>query len=122
MKVKIENLDEAISKKLIETFQSKNSFVKVEGDVILPEKYAELAEDIKNLKIREDDVFLCSYPRTGSTWAQEMIWLLGNNFDYEAAKNNIQQIRTPLLELTAIFSEDHTDWIKWVAKDFVSIF
>ena len=46
----------------------------------------------------------------GSTWAQEMIWLLGNNLDFEGAKQ-IQQIRSPLLELTAIFSVDHHEWL-----------
>lgn len=49
--------------------------------------------------------------QTGSTWAQEMVWLLGNNLDYEAAKQ-LQVTRSPLLELTAIFAEDHTDWLK----------
>lgn len=47
----------------------------------------------------------------GSTWAQEMIWLLGNNLDYDGAKQ-LQVARSPLLELTAIFSEDHPDWLK----------
>lgn len=41
-----------------------------------------------------------------------MIWLLGNNLDFEGAAK-VQQMRSPLLELTAIFSEDHTDWFKY---------
>jgi hypothetical protein len=41
-----------------------------------------------------------------------MIWLLGNNLDFDKAKSTIQQARVPLLELSAVFSEDHTDWLK----------
>lgn len=26
----------------------------------------------------------------GSTWAQEMVWLLANDLDYETARNTIQ--------------------------------
>lgn len=55
--------------------------------------------------------FISVYLQTGSTWAQEMVWLLGNNLDYESAKQ-LQVTRSPLLELTAIFAEDHTDWLK----------
>lgn len=47
----------------------------------------------------------------GSTWAQEMVWLLGNNLDYEGAKH-IQTLRSPLLEMTAILYEDYTEWMK----------
>lgn len=34
----------------------------------------------------------------GSTWVQEMVWLIGNNFDFESASNTIQQIRAPSIE------------------------
>lgn len=70
MKVKIEDLEESISRRLIKTFQVNSAFVKVEGNIILPQKYCEIADDIKNLKIRKSDVFLCSYPRTGDTERQ----------------------------------------------------
>lgn len=42
-----------------------------------------------------------------------MVWLLGNNLDYDGAKQ-LQIARSPLLELTAIFSEDHNEWVQWV--------
>lgn len=40
-----------------------------------------------------------------------MVWLLGNNLDYEGAKS-IQTLRSPLLEMTAIMYEDYTEWVK----------
>lgn len=62
-----------------------------------------------------------SFLNQGSTWAQEMIWLLGNNLDFEGAAK-VQQMRSPLLELTAILSEDHTDWLKYYIPISKSIF
>lgn len=40
-----------------------------------------------------------------------MVWCIGNDLDFERAKL-IQQLRTPLLELTAIMAHDHGDWMK----------
>lgn len=54
---------------------------------ILPVKYMEFADKIYNFEARSDDVFICTFPRSGTTWTQEMIWLICNNFDYETAMN-----------------------------------
>ena len=32
------------------------------------------------------DVWLVTPPKCGTTWTQEMVWLLANDLDYEAAK------------------------------------
>lgn len=39
-----------------------------------------------------------------------MIWCIGNDLDFEKAKL-IQQLRTPLLELSAIMAHHHGDWM-----------
>ncbi|XP_058812239.1 luciferin sulfotransferase [Topomyia yanbarensis] len=114
MKIEYRTLETELNERLDTFFCKKNSLIEVNpGGVLMPTKFQEIGEDILNLEIRKDDVWLLSYPRTGSTWAQEMVWLLGNNLDYEGAKN-IQQVRTPLLELSAIFSEDQS------VEDFVT--
>ncbi|XP_063706115.1 luciferin sulfotransferase-like [Culicoides brevitarsis] len=111
-RVQCNPLEQQINVKLDKMFQKKNCFIQVQpGNITLPSKYAEIAEAILDLEIRKDDVWVVSYPRTGSTWAQEMVWLLGNNLDYDSARQ-IQIARTPLLELSAIFGEDHADWLK----------
>lgn len=43
-------------------------------------------ERIKNFEAHEDDVFLCGYPRSGTTFTQEMIWLILHDFDFEQAE------------------------------------
>lgn len=94
-------------------FHLKNSFCTTGNDCVLPQRYREISEQVKTFKVRSDDVYLCSYPRTGSTWLSEILWLLSNNLDYEKAHSIVQQVRSPTLELTSLFAEDKnkSDWM-----------
>lgn len=87
-------------------FHIKNNFLDVGNGCILPKRYRDISEQVRKLKIRSDDVFLCSLPRTGSTWMQEILWLLVNDLDYEKAGKIDHLLRTPTLELSALFSDD----------------
>lgn len=67
---------------LAKAWKTKPAFMNV--------KYASIAEDIANFEVRPDDIWVVSFPKTGSTWTQEMMRLLNSNLDYEqAAKTNI---------------------------------
>lgn len=65
---------------------------------LLPPTYRNFADKIYNFQARPDDVFICTFPRSGTTWTQEMIWLLANNFDYDTALKNQLLERFPFLE------------------------
>lgn len=71
---------------------------------ILPLKYREHASDIWNFRARSTDIFICTHPRSGTTWTQEMTWLMCNNLDYAKAKRKILNERVPYFE--------------WVCKKF----
>jgi Sulfotransferase domain len=60
--------------------------------------YENFAQRVKDFKVKPDDVWLISYPKSGTTWCQEMIWLLCNNLDYERAKAEFLSSRFPFLE------------------------
>ncbi|KAK6622471.1 hypothetical protein RUM43_012828 [Polyplax serrata] len=110
-RITYEKIEGEEGEKLDELFGIKDCLIEVNpGRVILPPDFKDIGERIMDLKVREDDVWLVSYPRTGSTWAQEMIWCIGNDLDFEKAKL-IQQLRTPLLELSAIMAHHHGDWM-----------
>nr|ANI86000.1 sulfotransferase [Locusta migratoria migratoria] len=82
------------------------------GRVLLPPEFKDMADRILDFTVYPDDTWLVSYPRTGSTWAQEMVWCIGNDLDFKKAKETMQQLRTPLLELSAIMVDDNKEWMK----------
>ncbi|KAG8230726.1 hypothetical protein J437_LFUL010827 [Ladona fulva] len=97
-------------------FNKKGALIEVHpGCVCIPQGYKHFGERILDLQIRPDDVFVVSFPRTGSTWTQELVWLLGHDLDYEGAKLP-QQIRAPLLEISAVLSNDE-DILGWVNQN-----
>lgn len=113
MKVSFSPLINGPGYNLDKLFQNDEEvFVEVNpGGVVLPKKFCEMSESILTLPVRKDDVWILSYPRTGSTWAQEIVWLLCNNLDFVGCKSQLQATRAPLLELSAIF-QDHTDFLQ----------
>jgi sulfotransferase len=62
------------------------------------EKYKQYAERIKRLTVYEDDTWIVTFPKCGTTWAQEMIWLVNNDLDYATARQVNLNDRYPFLE------------------------
>lgn len=112
MSLYFESVDDIILTKLNTMFPRAESFIIAKPwDIILPSSYSYISEKIENFSVRQDDIWLISYPRSGSTWLQEMVFLLGSNLNYEKAKK-LQPLRTPLLELSAVFAYDHPTFLK----------
>ena len=61
-----------------------------------------MAQRIKDLPVRPDDVWIASYPKSGTTWTQEMMWLICNDLDYERARSITLDDRFPFLEYDSI--------------------
>lgn len=64
---------------------------------VLTPKYKPFADKIKNFKIKTDDTWLISFPKTGTTWTQEMVWLISNDLDFKGAEQDLRK-RFPFLE------------------------
>ncbi|KAG5669540.1 hypothetical protein PVAND_017427 [Polypedilum vanderplanki] len=99
----------------LDLFYSSSS-VKAEGEkwkkfpsCVLLNMAIENLSQIKNLKIYPDDIFLCGFPRSGTTLMQEMIWLIVNGFNYEKAKSELKDLRFPSLETIEIFKKIHVE-------------
>ncbi|XP_076444867.1 sulfotransferase 1C4-like [Babylonia areolata] len=57
-----------------------------------------IVNDIPFFEVRPDDVWVVSFPKAGTTWTQEIVYLICNDCDFEKAKaTNIEQ-RFPYLE------------------------
>lgn len=77
--------------------------------VCLPAQYKVFANSLRAFKIRPNDIYCFGYPKTGTTWTQEMVWLINNNFDFKKAKKISQLYRFPLIELLAMLPMDMND-------------
>lgn len=65
--------------------------------------YCTVAERIKNFNIRKDDVFVLTFPKSGTTWMSELLWLLMNDLDFDTAKSEYIMLRIPFIEYLLIF-------------------
>lgn len=63
-----------------------------------PHKYKAEAEHYYNFEARPDDVWIATVPRSGTTWTQELIWLLANKLDFEQAQKRPLTERFPFFE------------------------
>lgn len=65
---------------------------------LLTEKYKKFAEKIRSFQVFDDDVWIITYPKCGTTWTQEMVWLLINGLDFKPARDTDINQRSPYLE------------------------
>ncbi|XP_046400820.1 luciferin sulfotransferase-like [Ischnura elegans] len=71
---------------------------------LLPETFLDIAQRIRDMEVRETDIWVLSYPKSGTTWTQEMVWCICNDLDFESAKSTILPIRFPFLELSTFLT------------------
>lgn len=65
---------------------------------VMSRNYEVVADKVKDLTIYCDDVWVCSFPRSGTTLLQEMVWLILHDFNYEKSKAQILDERFPEIE------------------------
>ncbi|XP_062130088.1 sulfotransferase 1C4 [Drosophila sulfurigaster albostrigata] len=105
---RIRDVDPAISTELLEYFKGERTgFVQVgpEG-YFFPHKFKEEAEQYYNFEARPDDIWITTVPRSGTTWTQELIWLVANGLDFEQAQERPLTERFPFFEFPLFMHND----------------
>ncbi|XP_043273832.1 sulfotransferase 4A1-like [Venturia canescens] len=99
---KYEVLEESLTKKMLEKFKGERTgWVKVgEKGYFFPHRYVEQGEGFYKFKARSSDTWVLSYPRSGTTWTQELVWLISNNLDFDTANKRYLSERFPFLEFS----------------------
>ncbi|KAL5290957.1 hypothetical protein ACFFRR_010389 [Megaselia abdita] len=64
----------------------------------VPEYFAKNVDRILNFEGRDDDTYVVTQPKCGTTWMLETAWLVLNDFDFEKGSTTILQDRAPYLE------------------------
>lgn len=65
------------------------------GGFVFHPHYARNADKIYNMKIRPDDVWIRTFPRSGTTWTSELAWLIVNDCNFEEAARVPLTVRAP---------------------------
>ncbi|KAL3847258.1 hypothetical protein ACJMK2_018179 [Sinanodonta woodiana] len=58
----------------------------------------ETLDAVKDFQVRDDDVFIVTYPKAGTTWLQEIVWLIMHDGDFLCAAKDPVYFRCPFLE------------------------
>ena len=138
--VKVESLDE--NETYIKFHQKqhgyKRGFVRLMPyNQVMPKDYMKHAKKIHDFQIRDNDVWISSFPKCGrnyftpytihfrsrkimihdliffaidlgTTWTQEMVWCIMNNLDFKAAKESILEKRVPYFEYFVVIFNNLT--------------
>ncbi|XP_063822173.1 sulfotransferase 1B1-like [Ostrinia nubilalis] len=79
--------------------------------------YRKEAAKIYNMSLRPDDVWVVTFPKSGTTWVQEMVWMVANDFDYETSKAVLLVNRFPFLERKIIYNDKAQKKFKEMTAD-----
>uniref|UniRef100_T1II81 Sulfotransferase domain-containing protein n=1 Tax=Strigamia maritima TaxID=126957 RepID=T1II81_STRMM len=66
---------------------------------LLPKHAPEVLQTLKSFKARDDDIYVVTFPKTGTTWLQEIVYLIMNDVDCEKAKSTTRDRVFPYLEM-----------------------
>ena len=80
-------------------------FVRFDNGILMPRLFLPFADRLYNFEVRDDDIWIVSFPKSGTTWTMEMVWMLVNNVDKEKAAEPAT-LRIPFTEMTALLGPD----------------
>ncbi|KAJ8913237.1 hypothetical protein NQ315_016180 [Exocentrus adspersus] len=117
---KITKVDAEVNKELLKYFTGERTgFVQVGPKKwFFPSGYERDAANYYNFRVRPDDTFVVTFPRSGTTWMQEMVWLLANDLNYEKAAKTQLEDRFPFLEFSSfVHMETKEEFLRENAYD-----
>ncbi|CAK1545180.1 unnamed protein product [Leptosia nina] len=114
----IKDIEPETNKKMMKYFSGeRGGFIKIgPKGYVLTKAFKDMAEIIYNMEVRPDDVYVVTYARSGTTWTQELVWMVANNLDYETAKKVQLTERFPFLEHTMMIHPTLIEEIKEMNK------
>eukprot|EP00112_Aurelia_sp_Birch-Aquarium-sp1_P013282 Seg2813.2 transcript_id=Seg2813.2/GoldUCD/mRNA.D3Y31 product="Sulfotransferase 1C4" protein_id=Seg2813.2/GoldUCD/D3Y31 len=72
------------------------------GNCVIPAAYEKFKEKLENWQFRTDDVYVFAFPKSGTTWTQELVWCVQNDCNFTEAKATMISERVPFIEFPMI--------------------
>uniref|UniRef100_A0A0P4W7T2 Sulfotransferase domain-containing protein n=1 Tax=Scylla olivacea TaxID=85551 RepID=A0A0P4W7T2_SCYOL len=69
---------------------------------LLPPHCVAFTKKYREFRFCESDVVIATFPRSGTTWTQEIVWTMRNGLDFNAASNVSLDFRSPFLEFDSL--------------------
>ena len=82
-----------------------NDLVRYDNGILMPREFEPVAEQLYNFQVREDDIWVVTFPKAGTTWTQEMVWMLVNDVDKEKGATPAS-LRCPYMEINSLMGPD----------------
>ncbi|XP_044262681.1 luciferin sulfotransferase-like isoform X1 [Tribolium madens] len=79
---------------------AKREYIPVEG-FTLTDQFKQAKHQIDNFEVSDNDIWISTFPKSGITWTQEMVWMIFDNLDFEKAKEDLNE-RSPFLEISTL--------------------
>ncbi|XP_041478094.1 sulfotransferase 1C2-like [Lytechinus variegatus] len=70
---------------------------------------ARCIESVKNFKVRDDDLFLTTYPKSGTTWVQQIVLLIHHDGDKSKLEGKHIFKMVPFIEAVEGMNKDNAD-------------
>jgi len=77
-------------------------------------------EKVRNIKVRPDDVWVVTHPKCGTTWTQEMTWMIMNGVKLEETKKDLFE-RSPFIDMPMIRNYSKSEVDKFFDKELEAL-
>lgn len=91
-------MDPEMMGKLKLMLQTRPEYGEVEG-ILLAKTTCEMWDQIWRFKARPDDLLICTYPKAGTTWVQEIVDMIQQNGDVVKCRRAPCYTRVPFIDL-----------------------
>ena len=85
-----------------ENSSQRDGIISMPYNIFMPKSYKAISEKVLNFKVREDDIWIITYPKCGTTWTQEIVWHIMNDVNKELGKLPLF-LRSPYLEFEGMY-------------------
>ena len=82
-----------------------NDLVRYDNGMLMPREYELVAEQLYNFELRDDDIWIVTFPKAGTTWTGETVWMLVNDVDKEKGAMP-SGLRIPYMEVNGLMGPD----------------